>query len=169
VITDTDHYAPGKGDALWAWKSFLRGHHPILMDFGIIDVVKPLDPSLGVPPDKAFEPARYAMGDTRRYAECVELIDMVPRPELSSSRYVLANAGQEYLVLQPAAGAGAFTVELTAGTYAVEWFSVHRRETARAGTVTTGRDGSFSFTSPFDEAGPSVLYLRSTEERGPRA
>src|SRR5260370_1343751 len=32
VITDTDHYAPGKGDALWAWKSFLRGHHPILMD-----------------------------------------------------------------------------------------------------------------------------------------
>jgi len=22
VITDTDHYAPGSGDALWAWKSF---------------------------------------------------------------------------------------------------------------------------------------------------
>jgi hypothetical protein len=34
VISDTDHYAPGRGDALWAWKSFLRGHHPILMDFG---------------------------------------------------------------------------------------------------------------------------------------
>jgi hypothetical protein len=30
VISDTDHYAPGNGDALWAWKSFLRGHHPIL-------------------------------------------------------------------------------------------------------------------------------------------
>ena len=52
MITDTDHYAPGKGDALWAWKSFLRGHHPILMDFGIIDVVNPLDPSLGVPRTK---------------------------------------------------------------------------------------------------------------------
>jgi hypothetical protein len=36
VISDTDHYAPGLGDALWAWKSFLRGHHPILMDYGII-------------------------------------------------------------------------------------------------------------------------------------
>jgi hypothetical protein len=35
VITDTDHYASGAGDALWAWKSFLRGHNPILMDFGI--------------------------------------------------------------------------------------------------------------------------------------
>ena len=45
VITDTDHYAPGKGDALWAWKSFLRGHHPILMDFGIIDGVNPPEPS----------------------------------------------------------------------------------------------------------------------------
>src|SRR6266508_2462817 len=30
VIADTDHFAPGGGDALWAWKSFVRGHHPIL-------------------------------------------------------------------------------------------------------------------------------------------
>ena len=36
IISDTDHYSPGQGDALWAWKSFLRGHHPILMDFGLI-------------------------------------------------------------------------------------------------------------------------------------
>ena len=47
VISDTDHYAPGRGDALWAWKSFLRGHHPILMDFGIIGGVNPSDPSAG--------------------------------------------------------------------------------------------------------------------------
>src|SRR5215207_7722468 len=40
IITDTDHYAPGKGDALWAWKSFLRGHHTILMDFGLIGGVE---------------------------------------------------------------------------------------------------------------------------------
>ena len=30
VISDTDHYAPFQGDALWACKSFLRGHNPIL-------------------------------------------------------------------------------------------------------------------------------------------
>jgi len=47
ILTDTDHYAPGAGDALWAWKSFTRGHNPILMDYGIIDVVHPLDPSTG--------------------------------------------------------------------------------------------------------------------------
>ena len=61
VISDTDHYASGLGDALWAWKSFLRGHNSILMDFGIIDVVDPLDPALGLPSYESFEPARYAM------------------------------------------------------------------------------------------------------------
>ena len=76
VITDTDHYAPGQGDALWAWKSFLRGHHPILMDFGIIAGVNPPDPSAGspgVPPYDSFEAGRYAMGDTLRYAEKMNL------------------------------------------------------------------------------------------------
>jgi hypothetical protein len=50
IITDTGHYAPGQGDALWAWKSFMRGHHPILMDFGLIEGVNPPDPSAGTPP-----------------------------------------------------------------------------------------------------------------------
>jgi hypothetical protein len=64
VISDTDHYAPGRGDALWAWKSFLRGHHPILMDFGLIGGVHPSDPSAGGPMSYvAYEPARYAMGE----------------------------------------------------------------------------------------------------------
>jgi hypothetical protein len=39
------------------------------MDYGIIDVVHPLDPSLGIPSYESFDPARYAMGDTRRFAE----------------------------------------------------------------------------------------------------
>jgi len=123
IITDTDHYAPGKSDALWAWKSFLRGHHPILMDFGIIDVVKPLDASAGVPPYEAFEPARFALGDTRRYAERMNLIEMVPHADLASTGYALANPGKEYLVLQPADKAELFTVTLATGTYTVEWFS----------------------------------------------
>jgi Family of unknown function (DUF6298) len=70
VIADTDHFAPGDGDALWAWKTFLRGHHPILMDFGLIGGVNPPDPKAGGPMAfETFEPARFAMGDTVRYAE----------------------------------------------------------------------------------------------------
>jgi hypothetical protein len=102
VIADTDHFAPGGGDALWAWKSFLRGHHPILMAFGLIDGVMPTDqPSPGVPTYGSMEPARHAMGDTLRFAERMNLIAMEPRADLCSTRYALAETGGEYLVLQP--------------------------------------------------------------------
>jgi hypothetical protein len=157
IITDTDHYAPGKGDALWAWKSFLRGHHPILMDFGIIDVVHPLDASLGVPPYEFYEPARHAMGDTRRYADRMGLIDMAPRGELTSTGYALANPGVEYLVLQESDGP--FTVHVTAGTYDVEWFNVASRETARAAPLTVSKDGTQHLSTP-PGGGPTVLYLK---------
>jgi len=163
VITDTDHYAPGKGDALWAWKSFVRGHHPILMDFGIIDVVKPLDPSLGVPPSDFYEPARNAMGDTRRYADRMTLANAVPRGDLTSTGFALANPGTEYLVLQPADSAAPFTVTLTAGTYDVEWFSVNDRQTARADATTAERDGGVSFRPPFAAPGPCALYLKRVD------
>ena len=163
MISDTDHYAPGGGDALWAWKSFLRGHHPILMDFGIIDGVNPADPgsgSPGVPSFETFEPARYAMGDTLRFAQRMHLIDMEPRGDLSSTGYVLAHPGKEYLVLQPSETADPFTLTLEAGDYMVEWYSVTGRETKAAGTVTVEGDGSRSFTAPFAQPGPTVLYLK---------
>jgi hypothetical protein len=166
VISDTDHYAPGRGDALWAWKSFLRGHHPILMDFGIIGGVNPSDPSAGGPMSyAAFEPARYAMGDTLRFAKRMSLIEMQPRGELSSTGYTLANPGEEYLILQPSATSDPFTVRLAAGTYTVEWFGVDSRQTMGAGEVTVERDESHSFTAPLAETQPTVLYLRRAARR----
>lgn len=161
VITDTDHYAPGKGDALWAWKSFLRGHHPILMDFGLIGGVNPVDPGYA-----AFEAARYAMGDTRRYAERMNLIAMTPRGDLASTGYALVNPGEEYLVLQPDAAGGSFPVAVGAGTYMVEWYNVTSRETREGGTTPVARASRVTFTSPFAPGGgPAVLYLKRT---GPR-
>jgi len=163
VITDTDHYAPGKGDALWAWKSFLRGHHPILMDFGIIMGVNPPDPaagSPGVPPYDFYEAARYAMGDTLRYAEKMDLIKMEPRSDLTSTGFALANPGSEYLVLQPEDGNHPLTVNLEAGTYTAEWFSVNSRETTKAENMVVDNDGDFRFLSPFVNSGVSVLYLK---------
>lgn len=160
VITDTDHYAPGKGDALWAWKSFLRGHNPILMDFGIIGGVNPPDPSEGSPSYEAFEPARYAMGDTLHYAQQMKLIDMEPRDDLSSTRYALANPGNEYLVLQPSETTDPFTVTLAVGTYEVKWYRVSSREEVKAGNVTIENSTETSFSAPFKAAEPAVLYLK---------
>jgi hypothetical protein len=157
VISDTDHYAAGSGDALWAWKTFLRGHNPILMDFGIIDVVNPLDPSTGVPSYEFYEPARYAMGDTFRYARRAELVDMKPRGDLTSTGYALADPGEEYLVLQAGDTGGPFTVTLPPGTYTVEWHSVGTRDTTRAGTVRVANAAATRFNPP--STGPAVLYL----------
>jgi hypothetical protein len=158
VITDTDHYAPGKGDALWAWKSFLRGHHPILMDFGIIDVAKPLDASAGVPPFEYYEPARYAMGDTRAFAERMDLARTTPRRDLSSTGYVLANPGVQYLVLQTEPGAELW-IDLAGGTYEVEWFDITERRKVSAADVVADGDTRVAFSPPPSVTGPAVLLL----------
>ena len=161
MISDTDHYAPGRGDALWAWKSFLRGHHPILMDFGTIGGVNPSDPSAGGPMSyAAFEPARYAMGDTRAFAERMHLIEMAPRGELSSTGYALANPGQEYLVLEPSGAADPVTVRLEPGTYQVEWFSIQDRHTIPGAATTVESSTGISFSASSAASGPAVLYLR---------
>src|SRR5438552_4032564 len=150
IISDTDHYAPGQGDALWAWKSFLRGHHPILMDFGLIAGVHQ--------PDPAFEPARHAMGDTLRFATRMNLIAMQPRGDFSSTGYALANPGEEYLVLDASDTRGSFTVHLEPGTYAAEWFAIGDRDTIDGEQITVERPGSTSF-SRSGAPGPTVLYL----------
>jgi hypothetical protein len=171
VITDTDHYSPFRSDALWAWKSFLRGHNPILYDFGIIEALNPLDPWPGLPSSESFEPARYAMGDTLRYARTVNLVEMEPRGDLSSTGYALANPGQEYVVLEPGETADSFTVTLTPGTYTVEWYSVANRETVGAADVTVESPTPIGFGAPFDPPSPAVLYLQNadTDRRSRRA
>jgi hypothetical protein len=163
VLTDTDHYAPGQANPLWAWKSFLRGHNPILMDYGIVNVVEPLDPSLGVPSFESFEPTRWAMGDTRRYAERMQLLDMLPVSHVASTGYALVNPGEEYLILQPEASAE-FTVDVKRGSYECEWFSVEERKVRRSAATTAERDQKVGFKPPFEKAGPVVLYLKKLAE-----
>jgi hypothetical protein len=163
IISDTDHYSPMKADALWAWRSFLRGHNPILYDLGIVTGVNPPDPTSGEPSFASLEPARRAMGDTLRFADRMNLVAMEPRGDLSSTGYALANPGEEYLVLQPDETADPFDLRLEYGTYSAEWHSVTTRETKEAGEVTIEERGSASFTAPFPQAGPAVLYLKGVE------
>lgn len=166
IITDTDHYAAGRGDAMWVWKSFLRGHNPILMDFGLIEGVNPPDPSSDgseVSPYNAFEPARFAMGDTLRFAQQADLISLTPYTELSSTGYSLAKPGKEYLVLQPDETGSPFTLDLLRGRYTAEWYNINRRETKVAGEVHVLEDGRTTFTAPFTDAGPLVLHLKRME------
>jgi hypothetical protein len=162
VINDTDHYSMS-ADALWAWKSFLRGHHPILMDYGLIGGPHPADPSAGAPMSfEAFEPARWAMGDTVRLAARLNLIEMEPRGELSSTGFVLASEAMEYVVLQPIETADPFTVTLEPGTYEVEWFGVDGRTTEASDQVQLEARSTLSFTPPFGERAAVLVLTKAS-------
>jgi hypothetical protein len=141
-LSDTDHHCGLCGDGTFPWKNFTRGHNVIHMD----DLTE-------APRNQAV---RSAMGQTRRYAQRLDLRRTRPRPELASTRYVLASPGFEYLVYQPAAEP--FTVDLRGPPrrYAVEWFEPARDRTTAAGFVQGGSE--LRFAPPF--GGHAVLYLR---------
>jgi hypothetical protein len=160
VLLDTDHFSPFSSSALWVWKAFLRGHNPILYDLGILGGGVPPDPSEGTPSFDSLEPARHAMGDTREFAERINLITMQPRPDLSSTGFALADPGSEYLILQPSETADPFTIAMTPGRYAVEWHSLTSRETAPGAALMVPDDTKISISAPPEIAGPSVLHLR---------
>ena len=147
--------------ASWLRVVGMEVHHPILMDFGLIGGVPASGPSsddAGAPTD-AFEPARWAMGDTRRFADYVDLIAMTPDVDVASTRYALVNEGREYLVLDPAEGGRPFTVQLPPETYTVEWFGITSRTTVVGDPVLVGADAAIGFSSPFGTE-PSVVHLR---------
>jgi hypothetical protein len=70
------------------------------------------------------------------------------------------NEGEEYLGLDPGEASDRFTATLSAGTYAVEWYSVNGRETMVTDEVKVEGSSAISFSAPFEVAGPSVLYLK---------
>ena len=91
----------------------------------------------------------------------MNLATLVPRSDLASSKYCLANPGTEYLVYQPKAGE-AFSVELKVGTYRYEWFDPTSGTVAGEGRV-EALGGRHQFEAPFKS--PSVLYLWKNASR----
>jgi hypothetical protein len=168
ILNDTDHsyfWIGLKKDGIaaqraWVWKNFTRGSQCLFMD-------PYLDPShdagrndpAGGRPDSYWEPLRKAMGQTRKYANRMDLAAMVPHDDLVSSKYCLANVGKEYLTYLPSAGS--VTVDLSAanGTLAVEWFDPEKDKTITANPVMGGSRREFK--APF--SGEAVLYLKKLE------
>jgi hypothetical protein len=145
IVNDTDHLCGHTcGDTLWVWKSFCRGLNVLMME----------DMS---PSPTWQDSARIAMGQTRRYAERIDLARMVPVDKLSETGYCLADLGREYLVFQPGNN-GEFAVNLSdaPGTFAVEWFNLNRGATMMGKAIKGG--GVRTFPTPF--GGPAVLYLK---------
>lgn len=157
VISDTDHLWGIGGNQAWVWKSFLRGMNPIFMDpyDGVV---------LGNRFDPKWNPIRVGLGYTRRLAQRLNLASCLPRNDLSSTRYCLANPGEQYLVNQPRSGRS-FTVTLAPGRYRVEWLNPSSGEVVIGLLAEGGAPRRFS--APFQ--GDAVLYLHQQAQGKARA
>jgi hypothetical protein len=157
IISDSDHFwGVNRGDPQWVWKSFLRGLNLLYMDAydGQEEVTRINAPKF----DPRWEPVRKAMGHTLTMARRVNLAAMVPRGDLASSGYCLADPGKEYLVYLPSGGEGTVDLSAAARDLVVEW--LHPVE----GTITPGGKtaggAKRAFTAPF--SGDAILYIHRT-------
>ena len=105
--------------------------------------------------DPRWEPVRKSLGYTLTYANRMNLASMIPRGDLASTRYCLANSGVEYLVYLPDGGKMNLDLSAASGTLAVEWFNPNVGEAVSAGTTTGGDNREFA--APF--GGDAVLYI----------
>jgi hypothetical protein len=84
---------------------------------------------------------------------------MSPAGELALTGYALANPGLEYVALQPSDAGEGIAIQLPAGTYEVEWFSLGDREWTATSRVSVADDERTTLRAPF-ESGPAVIHLR---------
>lgn len=146
-LLDTDHVWGCGGHVPWVWRSFLRGHNPLFMD--------PYDGSvLGTPGDPEWVPIRQAMGVARRVAERVELGRMVPRADLASSGYCLADDGSTYIAYARDGANLILDLSDARGALTAEWIHPVRGESTTVEPVAPGRR---EFVAPF--GGGAALLL----------
>ena len=109
--------------------------------------------------DPRWDPARKAMGLTRRVAQNIDLAAMVPSDDSAqcSTRYCLRDPGKAYLVYQP--GGNSLSLRLEAGTYRAEWFDPVTGQVKLTEPVETPSSVIQKLTSP--RKGAWVLFVRA--------
>ena len=149
IISDTDHLWGIGGNHKWVWKSFLRGLHPICMDYYTDEQwASRLN-------KRELEYIRRNMGYTLKYATRINLAAMVPRGDLVSTGYCLADPRREFLVYLPEGGETTIDLSMASASLSVEWFEPLSGTTIAAAAVAGG--AKRLLRSPF--AGDSVLYI----------
>jgi hypothetical protein len=151
VITDTDHLWGIGGNQAWVWKSLLRGLNPIFMDpYDCSVLTGSYDPGW-------VEPLRRSLGYARSFSERINLINMIPRTDIASSGYCLANDGKEYLIYIPERKEVTLNFQDIDGIFHVEWLNPENGETRNSGQVSGGKQ--IVISSPF-EIQHAVLHLK---------
>ena len=146
-LLDTDHIFGDKcKDHTWVWKSFLRGHNPIYMDRWSRERKDP---------DR--ELVRRALGQTRTFADRLDLAAARVDSELASTGYCLAAPGKEYVVYVPSGGKVKLDLRKAEGEFSVEWFD------PKTGKSQSGKAirGGVRRTLKSAFSGDAVLCVRS--------
>lgn len=165
ILSDTDHLWGIGGNQAWVWKSFCRGLNPIFMDaYRQVEKGKQqqkqqttwtdhLSDSVTLEPK--WQPIRKSMGYTLSYANKMNLVVTAPKSELASTKYCLANPGNEYLIYLPDGGSVKVDLSDTSGELVLEWFNP---DTGKKNTEeVNSAESSQQFTAPF--SGDAVLYI----------
>jgi len=145
ILLDTDHLWGIGGDADWVWESFTRGYNVLYMDVWN---------TTGTAHENQDE-MRIALGQTNRYAQRMDLRRAVPRTDISSTGFALADPGREYLIYCPTGGE--LTAEIEPGNYAFEWLACRSGEISESGEIELPA-GTSEFTCPV--SGRCALYLK---------
>jgi len=182
ILNDTDHLCYPCGDRQWMWRTVLRGLNPAFMD--PYDCTGDPSPGNCEPNDPSWVNLRKNLGYALNYTNRMNLAATVPRADLASSGYCLANTtaqGAEYLVYLPAGSTATallqsvglhkhpslyllpdstVTVDLSdaQGNLNVEWLNPETGATIADNPTTGGAQRSF--TAPF--SGDAVLYIYQT-------
>jgi hypothetical protein len=142
----------------WVWKAFCRGHNPILMEHLPPQSFVAADHPLSLD-DPGHVASRTAMGQTRRFAERMDLAAMTPRGDLASTRFCLASLGRRYLVYLPEGGHATVDLSGAKGDFTVEWHNPRSGNAAPARPIAGGARRELA--APFD--GDAVLYLQALD------
>ncbi|MBL7697118.1 MAG: DUF4038 domain-containing protein [Chitinophagaceae bacterium] len=161
----------------YIWANFLNGNQVMFMDPYVIHYSRQsrnnFDSSINNisrAPNPRWNNVRDNMGYVLNYSRRINLANALPRHELTSTKYCLANiapTGSEYLVYSPTGGS--FTVDLTAmppgRKLSVEWFNPATGVTVNQAPIAAGARAQ-QFVPPF--CGDAVLYLADTEVNNQR-
>jgi len=153
AFMDMDHVAvQNDGDNEWnnnpgtPWKLLTRGYHQCMYDH---DYWRPTANRA------SWEATRRSIGRTVQRANRMDLVQMHPRGDLSSTRYCLANPGREYLVYAPDGGKVAVDLSAAKGELDVQWIDPDDGRLIDAGKMQGGERQQF--TAPFERH--AALYL----------
>jgi hypothetical protein len=173
IVNDSDHsYYMMWNDTPqqnrnYIWQNFANGSQVLFMDPYLVHWKRwkrnlCLDPvhGIGSVPDPRYDKFRDNLGYLVRFARKLNLSQVAPRGELSSTGFCLAQTppvGAEYLVYAPKGGT--FTLDLSAmpnsRSLKLEWFDPANGKTIAQAPVSAG-SSSQSLRAPFQ--GDAVLY-----------